>query len=398
MPPLTDKSAGTRSVHIAGKCAGTRATNAEAWLSCANFIARECNLRSVTSAVLAAALDASGFIADAGLEAPANPPHWYLAFTEAGSKWLAGNPAAIEEGLAPAEGLPSGLLGLMGQANTLAACVQTFLSAKDPVWVPLFWPGSDLGTDSDGPRKRLQRASEFATRVENKLLASLVGQSEAVDTLRKLAFQVELRAQPSGPPPLSLFLGPPGVGKSLAGELFGEALAEWHGEEEPSLIRIDMTQYSQWSSATDLWGGSGRNGSVSQRVQAHPRSVLLVEELEKAHVKTLESFLPILGTGRLERENGKAVDFSRTVFIFTSNLGSELWGRRGTADSDPLTVDLCDLVGLHGTSGERSDWFKAAIPRELISRLAQGELVLFRNHEGHHHLELIDRFTARKED
>ena len=61
-------------------------------------------------------------------------------------------------------------------------------------------------------------------------------------------------------------------------------------------------------------------------------------------------------------------------------------------------MDLCDLVGLHGTSGERSDWFKAAIPRELISRLAQGELVLFRNHEGHHHLELIDRFTARKED
>ncbi|WP_316411780.1 AAA family ATPase [Mesoterricola silvestris] len=396
MPPITDKQAGTCSAQIAGKSAGRRDPKTEAWLSCAGFIARECNLRSVSSAVLAAALDAVGLLADAGLEAPSLPPHWYLAFMEVGSRWSAG-PRTAMKGLEPAENLPPGLFDLMGRAHALGSCVLEFLRAQDPVWVPLFWPESAKGEDPDAPRKRLQRAGEFAARVERKLLASLVGQTEAVDALKKLAFQVALRKGPSGPPPLALFLGPPGVGKSMAGELFGQALAEWQGEEEPSLIRIDLTQYTQWSSGSDLWGGSGRYGSVPPRVQSHPRSVLLVEELEKAHVKCLESFLPILGTGKLERETGKPVDFSGTVFIFTSNLGSELWGRREAAETGPFSMDLSDLMGLHGTSGERSDWMKAAIPRELLSRLAQGHLVLFHAHEGHHHLDLIDRF-ARKED
>ena len=396
MPPLTDKYAGTGSVQAARKSDGRRDPKTEAWLSCAGFIARECNLRSVSSAVLAAALDAVGLLAEAGLEAPSLPPHWYLAFTEVGTRWSAGSRAAMKD-LEPAEDLPPGLFDLMGRAHALGACVLEFLTARDPVWIPLFWPESARGEDPDAPRMRLQRAGEFAARVERKLLASLVGQTEAVDTLRKLAFQVALRAEPSGPPPLALFLGPPGVGKSMAGELFGQALAEWNGEEEPSVIRIDLTQYAQWSSGSDLWGGSGRNGSVPPRVQSHPRSVLLVEELDKAHGKCLESFLPILGTGKLERESGKPVDFSRTVFIFTSNLGSELWGRRGATDTGPLSMDVSDLMGLHGTSGERSDWMKAAIPRELLSRLAQGHLVLFHAHEGHHHLDLIDRLAKRED-
>ena len=396
MTPLTEKYTGTVSVQAAGKSFGKRDPKTEAWLSCANFIARECNLRSVSSAVLAAALDAVGLLADAGLEAPSLPPHWYLAFMEVGSRWSAG-PGTTLKGLEPAEDLPPGLFDLMGRAQALASCVLEFLSAKDPVWVPLFWPGSARGEDRDAPRLRLLRAGEFAARVERKLLASLVGQTEAVDAMKKIAFQLALRNEPSGPPPLALFLGPPGVGKSMAGELFGQALAEWQGEEEPSVIRIDLTQYSQWGSGSDLWGGSGRNGAIPPRVQSHPRSVLLVEELEKAHVKCLESFLPILGTGKLERETGKPVDFSHTVFIFTSNLGSELWGRRGAADTGSFSIDLTDLMGLHGTAGERSDWLKAAIPRELLSRLAQGHLVLFHAHEGHHHLDLIDRF-ARRED
>ena len=224
-----------------------------------------------------------------------------------------------------------------------------------------------------------------------------MGQSEAVEALKRLAFRLELRTEKSGPPPIALFMGPPGVGKSFAANLFAEALAEWREEETPSVIRIEMTQHVQWSSGVDLFGNPGKGGSLTDRIERRPRSVVLVEEFEKGCAKALEAFLPPLGTGRLERESGKVVDFQQSVFIFTSNLGRELWEKASNSESSAFTVDLCDLMGQHGTSDERSDWYKTAIPRELISRLSNGTLVLFHEHQGHHHLNLIERSANREE-
>lgn len=370
-----------------------RDPNTESLLSWAEFIARESNLRSITSGVLAAALEAAGLLDEAGLILPEARPHWYLAFLEAASKRETEHRSPNLIGPLLAEDLPEEVRLCLVDARPIPVCVQAFRASNDPVWTSLFW-GEGTPADPNGPRLRLQRASDCASRVERTLLNSLIGQTEAVATLKKMAFRWALREKPTGPPPLALFLGPPGVGKSLAGELFAQAMSEFIGDEVPT-IRLDMTQYVQWSSATDLWAPQRSNGLLS-RIEANPRCLLLVEELEKAHVKVMESFLPVLGTGRFERDGRGAVDFSQAVFIFTSNLGRELWGCRD-ASSAPFAMDLTDLIGLHGNSGDRSDWSKTAIPRELTSRLAQGHLVLFRSHQGHDHLDLIHRLSRRQE-
>ena len=370
-----------------------RDPNTESLLSWAEFIARESNLRSITSGVLAAALEAAGLLDEAGLTPPEARPHWYLAFLEAASKRGTEYRSPNLIGPLLAESLPEEVRLCLVDARPIPVCVQAFRASRDPVWAGLFW-GEGAPADPNGPRLRLRRASDCASRVERRLLNTLVGQTEAVATLKKMAFQLALREKPSGPPPLALFLGPPGVGKSLAGELFAQAISEFIGDEVPT-IRLDMTQYVSWSSASDLWGPQRSNGLLS-RIEGNHRCVfLLVEEFEKSHAKALESFLPVLGTGRYEL-NGRVIDFSHTVFIFTSNLGRELWGRRD-AGSTPCSMDLTDLIGLHGNSGDRSDWNKTAIPRELISRLAQGHLVLFRAHQGHDHLDLIHRLSHRQE-
>ena len=371
-----------------------RDPNTESWISWGEFIASETNQKSITSGVLAAALEAAGLLDEAGLTLPATRPHWYLAFLEAASKRETEHRSPHVIGPLLAVDLPADVRLCLVDARPLSICVQAFRATGEPVWKALFW-GEGAPADPNGPRLRLRRASDCASRVERTLLNTLVGQTEAVATLKKMAFRLALREKPSGPPPVALFLGPPGVGKSLAGELFSQAISEFIGDEVPT-IRLDMTQYVQWSSATELWAPQRSNGLLS-RIEANPRCLLLVEELEKAHVKVLESFLPVLGTGRFERDGRGAVDFSQAIFIFTSNLGRELWERRN-ASSAPFAMDLTDLIGLHGNSGDRSDWNKTAIPRELISRLAQGHLVLFRSHQGHDHLDLIHRLSRRHQE
>ncbi|MDE3032680.1 MAG: ATP-dependent Clp protease ATP-binding subunit [Acidobacteriota bacterium] len=371
-----------------------RDPNTESWISWGEFIASETNQKSITSGVLAVALEAAGLLDEAGLTPPATRPYWYLAFMEAASKRETEHRSPNLIGPLLAEDLSEEVRLRLVDARPVSVCVQAFRAAAEPVWKALFW-GEGAPADPNGPRLRLQRASDCASRVVRTLLNTLVGQTEAVATLKKMAFRLALREKPSGPPPVALFLGPPGVGKSLAGELFAQAMSEFIGHEVPT-IRLDMTQYVQWSSASDLWGPQRSNGLLS-RVEANPRCLLLVEELEKAHVKVMESFLPVLGTGRFERDGRGAVDFSQAIFIFTSNLGRELWGCRD-ASSAPFAMDLTDLIGMNGNSGDRSDWSKTAIPRELISRLAQGHLVLFRSHQGHHHLDLIHRLSHRHQE
>lgn len=369
-----------------------RDPNTESWISWGEFIASETNQKSITSGVLAAALEAAGLLDEAGLTLPATRPHWYLAFLEAASKRETEHRSPNLIGPLLAEDLPADVRLCLVDARPLSVCVQAFRATSEPVWKALFW-GEGAPADPNGPRLRLRRASDCASRVERTLLNTLVGQTEAVATLKRLAFRWALREKPSGPPPVAIFLGPPGVGKSLAGELFAQAISEFIGDEVPA-IRLDMTQYVSWSSTSDLWSPP-RSYSLLSRVEANPRCLLLIEEFEKAHVKVLESFLPVLGTGRYERD-GRVIDFSQAVFIFTSNLGRELWGRRD-ASSTPFSMDLSDLIGLHGNSGDRSDWNKTAIPRELTSRLAQGHLVLFRSHQGHDHLDLIHRLSRHQE-
>jgi hypothetical protein len=355
-------------------------------------------MRTISSQVLAVALVQGGFLSKQGLAVPDCRQHWYLALLEVPTGFIENrsNPGT-DEALDLSEELPGNVRDQLQAGAPIETCIAAFKESQEPVWAALFWPFQFADGAMISTRTRLQRAGRFASKVESRLREKLVGQSEAVDALAKLAFMLGLRTKNAGPPPLALFLGPPGVGKSYAATLFSEALAECQDDGVPSLIRVEMTQHVQWTSGVDIFGTGAKNGFLSERIERHPRSVILVEELEKGSAKALESFLPVLGTGRLERESGKTVDFQQSVFIFTCNLGSELWNNASGAEVNSFTIDLCDLMGLHGTGDERGDWYKTAIPRELISRLANGSIVLFHEHQGHHHLNHFERMAGRGE-
>jgi hypothetical protein len=383
---------GHKEIHDTRTGSKARDPRTDAWVSRDGAIAKVSNLRSISSQVLAVALEKEGFLGKHGLSTPDARPNWYLALLEVEPVAPENTPRSESVGsLVLSDEIAEGIRDQLLRGCTIQACIAAFREFRDPTWVRLFWPGESFEPAPVLARKRLQQAGRFASRVESRLLEKLVGQSEAVEALARLAFRLGLRTDNAGPPPLALFLGPPGVGKSFAATLFAEALAECREDDTPSLIRIEMTQHVQWSSGVDIFGTGSKAGSVSDRIERRPRSVVLVEEFEKGSGKALESFLPVLDTGRLERESGRFVDFQQSVFIFTSNLGSELWSNSSATEGSAFTVDLCDLIGLHGTGDDRSDWYKTAIPRELISRLANGSIVLFHEHQGHHHLNLVER-------
>jgi ATP-dependent Clp protease ATP-binding subunit ClpA len=125
-------------------------------------------------------------------------------------------------------------------------------------------------------------------------------------------------------------------------------------------------------------------------VTDNPECVLIVNEMEKAHRKVLEAFLPILDQGILATgSKSKRVDFRHAILVFTTNLGAEFWDRSVMPESGSLQVDPLDLLSLAERPDERSEWFKTPVPKELLSRLGKGAIVLFRRAQGHHLMSKI---------
>jgi ATP-dependent Clp protease ATP-binding subunit ClpB len=200
------------------------------------------------------------------------------------------------------------------------AMLKEEVGADDIAAVVASWTGIPAGRLMEGETAKL-------LRMESSLAGRVVGQAEAVgavsDAVRRARAGV---ADPDRPTGSFLFLGPTGVGKT---EL-GKALAEFLFDDERAMVRIDMSEYAEKHSVARLVGappgyvGYEEGGQFTEAVRRRPYSVVLLDEVEKAHPDVFDVLLQVLDDGRLTDGQGRTVDFRNAILILTSNLGSSV--------------------------------------------------------------------------
>ena len=205
------------------------------------------------------------------------------------------------------------------QTDNVPSMVSEEVGASDIAEVVSAWTGVPVG-------RLLQGESEKLLDMEERIGARLIGQREAVkavsDAVRRSRAGI---SDPNRPIGSFLFLGPTGVGKT---EL-AKSLADFLFDDETALIRIDMSEYSEKHSVARLVGappgyvGYEEGGQLTEAVRRRPYSVILLDEVEKAHPDLFNILLQVLDDGRLTDGQGRTVDFRNTLLILTSNLGSQ---------------------------------------------------------------------------
>lgn len=189
--------------------------------------------------------------------------------------------------------------------------------------------------------KMLQSDREKLLKLEDHLHKRVVGQNEAIeavsDAIRRSRAGLQDEKKPIGS---FLFLGTTGVGKT---EL-AKALAEYLFDDENAMTRIDMSEYQERHSVSRLVGappgyvGYEEGGQLTEAVRRKPYSVVLLDEIEKAHPDTFNILLQVLDEGRLTDNKGRLADFKNTIIIMTSNMGSDIIQERFETVKDPETA------------------------------------------------------------
>jgi ATP-dependent Clp protease ATP-binding subunit ClpB len=206
------------------------------------------------------------------------------------------------------------------------------------------WTGIPVAKMLEGEKDRL-------LRMEDELHQRVVGQDEAIvavsDAIRRSRAGLSDPNRPNGS---FLFLGPTGVGKT---ELT-KALAAFLFDTEEALIRVDMSEFMEKHSVARLIGappgyvGYEEGGYLTEAVRRKPYSVILLDEIEKAHPDVFNILLQVLDDGRLTDGHGRTVDFRNTVVVMTSNLGSErIQELAGEAHYAEMKAAVMDIVGQH---------------------------------------------------
>ncbi|MFD7430648.1 ATP-dependent chaperone ClpB [Streptomyces sp. NPDC059814] len=244
------------------------------------------------------------------------------------------------------------------------------------------WTGIPAGRLLEGETQKL-------LRMEEELGRRLIGQTQAVqavsDAVRRTRAGI---ADPDRPTGSFLFLGPTGVGKT---EL-AKALADFLFDDERAMVRIDMSEYSEKHSVARLVGappgyvGYEEGGQLTEAVRRRPYSVVLLDEVEKAHPEVFDILLQVLDDGRLTDGQGRTVDFRNTILILTSNLGSQYL-------VDPLTKP-------EEKKKQVMDVVRASFKPEFLNRL--DDLVVFSALSGDELAHIaglqIDRLAKRLAD
>jgi len=206
------------------------------------------------------------------------------------------------------------------------------------------WTGIPVTKMLEGERDKL-------LRMENALHQRVVGQDEAMQTVANAIRRSRAGlADPNRPNGSFLFLGPTGVGKT---ELC-KALASFLFDTDEAMVRIDMSEFMEKHSVARLIGappgyvGYEEGGYLTETVRRKPYSVILLDEVEKAHPDVFGVLLQVLDDGRLTDGQGRTVDFRNTVIVMTSNLGSQLIQEMaGEENYNAMKTAIMDIVGQH---------------------------------------------------
>ncbi len=257
---------------------------------------------------------------------------------------------------------------------------QIILSGEDIAQVVSSMTGIPLFRLEEKESKRL-------LRMEESLKERIVGQDDAIAAITRAIRRSRTGlGDPRRPIGSFLFLGPTGVGKT---EL-ARQLAEFLFEDADSLIRIDMSEYMEKFAVSRLIGappgyvGYEEGGQLTERVRRKPYSVVLLDEIEKAHPEVFNILLQLMDDGQLTDSFGRKVDFKNTVVIMTSNIGT-----RQIGDHKSLGFDKVDVGGdYEGMKRRISDEVKKLFNPELINRI--DETVVFKSLNIEHIKQIID--------
>jgi len=240
--------------------------------------------------------------------------------------------------------------------------------------------------------KLAQTESDKLLKLEDTLHKRVIGQAEAVTAISRAVRRARAGLKdPKRPIGSFIFLGPTGVGKT---EL-ARALAESMFGDEDAMIRVDMSEYMEKHSTSRLVGsppgyvGYEEGGQLTEKVRRKPYSVILLDEIEKAHPDVFNILLQVLEDGRLTDSKGRLVDFRNTVVIMTSNVGAEALKKNkyvgfNLQDGEQKYKDM---------KGRMLEELKKAFRPEFLNRV--DEMIVFHSLEKEHLKEIVTLMTAQ---
>ncbi|MBM4289266.1 MAG: ATP-dependent chaperone ClpB [Deltaproteobacteria bacterium] len=221
------------------------------------------------------------------------------------------------------------------------AMLKEEVDAEDVAEVVAKWTGIPVARLLEGEKLKL-------VHMEERLAARVVGQTEAVQAVSNAVRRARSGIQdPNRPLGSFIFMGPTGVGKT---EL-ARALAEFLFDSEQALIRLDMSEYMEKHTVSRLVGappgyvGYEEGGQLTEAVRRRPYSVVLFDEIEKAHPEVFDALLQILDDGRMTDGHGRTVDFKNTIVIMTSNIGSQYIME--VRDEEDMRQKVMDAMRFH---------------------------------------------------